>query len=583
MKKRKCAIILSRNFLYKWEKKCIEYLLLLQDIELSKIYMIKFDQNKKRERRKNNNFYTIFKKYFEFYTDLYEKLEIPLFLKDQICIIESISDLVNSIMNNQMLFILKLGIVEIPSEILDLPQYGVWAFFYCNSLKYPNNMLSFWEFVFSDPITVVSLKKLTKIPNLTILLNQIKLKTNFTSFYKNCTQILFESAKLPYQICLKIKNNDLFFNNRINCQKIMPTPNKNHYYLENPKNGVFLRFILTNIYYKIKFYINRRIFYDYWSIGIMDSPIQAFVENLFHQTIHWIKNPDNYILADPFGIKIENREIVVVESLNPSSYLGHLSKFDIFRQSAEIKTSEIEKIKIINHNSNNSIFHYSYPYIFQHEHMIYCIPETSQQNKIILYQFEDDFNKLNKKKVLIENFSSVDPTIFKYQNRWWLFCCLKEKGSPPTKLFIFYSNDLFGQWIPHKQNPVKIDIQTSRSAGKPFFYRNQLIRPSQDCSKSYGYRIILNQIIELNPFVFREKIFKIINPEQISSKIDGIHTLSYFNEITLIDAKIRRKKKKYWKNFTELKKGMLFTRIIRFIKKIMKFHGNFSPSSSTLI
>ncbi len=100
---------------------------------------------------------------------------------------------------------------------------------------------------------------------------------------------------------------------------------------------------------------------------------------------------------------------------------------------------------------------------------------------------------------------------------------------------IWYADDLLGPWRPHDGNPVKTDVRSSRSAGTPFAHEGHLYRPTQDCSRTYGARVVLNRVNKLTPEEFVEEAVREISP--IAPYSDGVHTLSSCGEMTLIDGK----------------------------------------------
>jgi hypothetical protein len=162
--------------------------------------------------------------------------------------------------------------------------------------------------------------------------------------------------------------------------------------------------------------------------------------------------------------------------------------------------------------------------------------EEAKSDNINLYKLIAFPDKWEKAATLVENVSGVDPTICRHDNLWWLFYVLKEKGQS-IKLCIYYSDHLLSLWKPHKKNPVKADIRSSRPAGKLFYYNGSLIRPAQDCSVSYGGQIILNRINKLTPSEFDEEAIKHIEPDFDNKYNQGVHTADIGREFSILDAK----------------------------------------------
>ncbi len=61
-------------------------------------------------------------------------------------------------------------------------------------------------------------------------------------------------------------------------------------------------------------------------------------------------------------------------------------------------------------------------------------------------------------------------------------------------------------------NPVVSDVRCARPAGRVFARDGDLIRPAQDCSGSYGSRLVFNRIEALSPTDYRERPIGAIEP-----------------------------------------------------------------------
>jgi hypothetical protein len=178
----------------------------------------------------------------------------------------------------------------------------------------------------------------------------------------------------------------------------------------------------------------------------------------------------------------------------------------------------------------------SYPYLLEEKGEIYCVPETAQAGEIGLYRAEEFPRRWEKAATLVSNFAGRDNTIFRYGGRWWLLSAYAD-DYPWYGLFIWYARELRGPWIPHLANPVKLDAISSRPAGTPFRHAGNLYRPAQDCSRTYGGRIVLNRIMRLTPTEFEEQQASVIEPDLKGPYPDGLHTISAWGDMTLVDGK----------------------------------------------
>jgi hypothetical protein len=179
--------------------------------------------------------------------------------------------------------------------------------------------------------------------------------------------------------------------------------------------------------------------------------------------------------------------------------------------------------------------HLSYPFVVRSGDTIYCIPEAYRSGGVTMYRRELPGETFSREHVLLQDADAVDPTLVRYNDRWWMF--LTRKQSSSTHLEIWYSDELNGPYLPHGLNPVKTDIRSSRPAGTPFFHEGILYRPAQDCSKVYGGRIIICRIDELTHGSFRETEVASLDPVAGSRFDRGLHTVSGVGDYTLIDGK----------------------------------------------
>ena len=94
-----------------------------------------------------------------------------------------------------------------------------------------------------------------------------------------------------------------------------------------------------------------------------------------------------------------------------------------------------------------------------------------------------------------------------------------------------------GEWQPHKNNPVRIFPKSTRPAGGIININGKLIRPAQNCTKTYGGGIFFYEILKLTKSDYKEKYIGEILPNQLSEYPDGLHHIIAHNNITIIDGK----------------------------------------------
>jgi hypothetical protein len=229
-------------------------------------------------------------------------------------------------------------------------------------------------------------------------------------------------------------------------------------------------------------------------------------------------------LADPFVIVRNQQRYLFCEEFDYSVSKGRI----VLAEMSDRKILELRTIIELP-------IHVSYPYLLHENGELYCVPETHEAEEIGLYKIVGFPHLWKKVGVLVSHFSGLDSTLFRYQGRWWL-----TSADVDYRLFIWHAMTLLGPWIPHSSNPVKSNIESSRPAGTPFTHDGYLYRPAQDCSKTYGGRIVLNKISQLTPTEFNEKAAAFIEPDPDGPYPDGLHTISASGDITFLDGKRTR-------------------------------------------
>jgi len=186
-------------------------------------------------------------------------------------------------------------------------------------------------------------------------------------------------------------------------------------------------------------------------------------------------------------------------------------------------------------------YHLSYPFVFKFSGKYYMVPESAAAGRIDLFEGVHFPLRWELHHTLMKNVFARDTTLIYYNETWWLFTALaqtREQGAN-VELFIFHSQDLFqGNWKSHPMNPVCSDIRCSRPAGRIFKSHGRLYRPSQDCSRGYGYGLDLNEIKVLTVSDYLEKRVHSVRPGW-DPRVVGIHTLARSSHLTIVDALTR--------------------------------------------
>ena len=342
------------------------------------------------------------------------------------------------------------------------------------------------------------------------------------SLWRQIDSLLYEVARWPAQACNRLQAGSSNSDAVTDADRLFPASRQT----VGPQ-GV-LGFILRLLASGSAAFWRRLFFSSSWNIGVAKASIESIARDGQLPEVAWYPKADvQRFAADPFGLVVDGKQVVLCESLFPGADgTIHSATFDGTSWSKDLEPSlELP-------------FHLSYPYLIERDGQIYCVPEASGSGEIAMYRALRFPDRWEKHVTLVPGFGGVDASIVQFDGVWWMFAGDIADG-PDHKLSVWHSEDLFGPWHPHAGNPVKIDIRSARGAGTPFVVDGALYRPSQDCSQTYGGRVIVNRIRKLTPTAFVEEPAGIVNPKPDGPYRFGLHTLSRFGEYTLVDCKQR--------------------------------------------
>jgi hypothetical protein len=155
-----------------------------------------------------------------------------------------------------------------------------------------------------------------------------------------------------------------------------------------------------------------------------------------------------------------------------------------------------------------------------------------------MYRAVDFPERWEPAAILVDGIAAADSTVLELDGRWWMFANVAEDGSSKCdQLWLFHADSIAGPWRPHVRNPVKIDVRSTRPAGSLFRRGGRLIRPSQDCSTSYGGALTLSEVTRLTRDDYAEIEVEKLLPGWLPSNL-GFHTLSSSARLEVIDGKM---------------------------------------------
>lgn len=270
----------------------------------------------------------------------------------------------------------------------------------------------------------------------------------------------------------------------------------------------------------------RLLFDEEWAIGWTRQRRESIGVEPHVET--WITGSAEWsFVADPFAFSTSRSSYLVFEAYETRTGLGRIVTIDLDAPGSPIV------------RALDPPHHLSYPFVFAVDGVTYLIPETHEARAVVLYRVHDSPLRFERVATLLEGVPACDTTVFSWEGRYWLFATRADQGAN-TRLYAWYADDLLGPWTPHAMQPLKADVSSSRPAGAVFRRGDALIRPAQDCSSTYGRRVVLNRIDELTPTTFSEHVVGTVGPLIKTPYGDGLHTLNALSpELTLLDAKRR--------------------------------------------
>jgi hypothetical protein len=241
-----------------------------------------------------------------------------------------------------------------------------------------------------------------------------------------------------------------------------------------------------------------------------------------------IKNVRHHFFADPFVITKNNRTIIFVEDFSFDRQRGHISAIEITdKNSYELLGPVIREP-----------FHMSFPFLFEYNHELFMIPETSESNAIRLYKCNEFPMRWQYLKDIFKGCFAVDTMVFEYNSVWWLFTNMASKGNYDlnSKLMAFYNTDpLSDKWIEHASNPLVFDCNIARNGGLLDISSQSPLRIRQrHAFNSYGNAYSIAKITELSPASYLEKEVAAVTPDFFPG-IKGCHHLNSNGRYTVYD------------------------------------------------
>jgi hypothetical protein len=245
-----------------------------------------------------------------------------------------------------------------------------------------------------------------------------------------------------------------------------------------------------------------------------------------------VASPPGRFYADPFVIAGDERPTLYVEDCPSSAHRGRISVLtagdDGHWGSPAVILADIE--------------HRAYPHVIATSTGELMTPDSGRAGGVDVFRRDGAAGTWLPAHRWLDGLAVSDPTLVEHDGRLWLFVAMTGRGMNPwDELHLYSAPVVDGPWSPHPLNPVVADCRRARPAGRVFEIDGKLVRPGQDCSVSYGRRIVLNEIRTLTTTEYAEAPIATIEPEGIPD-VTRTHTYSVDGPVEALDGYLRRRR-----------------------------------------
>jgi hypothetical protein len=263
-----------------------------------------------------------------------------------------------------------------------------------------------------------------------------------------------------------------------------------------------------------------------WDVAVAHTSVERFISDPAAVWLQWFARNKREFLADPFLTQAGAKNTrVLCETLDEAT--TRIVAIDL-----DDRFGERHPVAV---GSGPA----SYPHVIDVDGEVWLTPEQHRRGTLEAYALEG--TQTRHVAVMLEGVAAVDPTIVRYEDRWWLFCTDRRGGGANYALHVFWAEHPRGPWHAHARNPVKIDIAGARPAGNCFFGDGALYRPAQDCSGRYGSAVTIQRVDVLTPDEFAERAVERIDVSALGRKgAVGVHTFSHGHGWVAVDAQFAR-------------------------------------------
>jgi asparagine synthase (glutamine-hydrolysing) len=402
------------------------------------------------------------------------------------------------------------------------PRHGIWRYHFGDRRRYPLGSGFLREIIDGIPLTGVELIRLGRTPTDDVTLLRALFRTvPFPSRQANRFGPLWGTRHFVIQGLWGLRHGSL---------EALAIPETEAVPVSSglkpvPTVAQFGRWMLGEIGSRV-FPLIRRVDRPLrWRIALRRTRIPLYEDGsrAALQSFRWIEPPVGRQWADPVICEHNRETWLFFEELVDPSRVGHIC---CGRLTAEGDLVDVRAVLQQPH-------HLSFPQIIVADGQVFMLPESAQGGGVDLYRaarFPDGWDLEER----LLDFRCVDSSIFRASGSWWMTTSPQVVPGHTAITWLLRSDQITGPWRFQPGGIVANDVRVARGAGSLFNGAGRFIRPSQDCSISYGYALIFNEIISFAKAPYRERAISRVDPDWMP-QLEGVHSYSRVGDWEAID------------------------------------------------
>jgi hypothetical protein len=416
---------------------------------------------------------------------------------------------------------LRFGFRVIKGGILGTARFGVWSFHHDDNRTYRGGPALFWEMYEGNPTSGTVLQVLTEqLDGGKVIYRSIS-STDFSSLYKNRAATYWKTSEFMVRRLADLWQHGWEYLTSLETYGEPDSYRRGIF--RRPTNRQMLRFLARTFVHRIRLKLLDQID-ERWVIGYRRRDISR------NPSYSVVTPPAGRFYADPFVAEHDGRTYVFFEACSTGGRDGVIECVEIRPDGSVTAPQRVLECA----------YHLSYPSVFRWNGGWYMVPETGDNRTVEIYKALEFPHRWRRESILLDDVDARDATLFEWDGRWWMFVTLCVPGGPRTdELSLFYADSPLGPWQPHPRNPIVSDVTRARAAGAVYVEGGAIIRPGQDCSRGYGYAVVLNRIDVLNDREYHETPLTRILPTW-HRRLVGTHTINHSDQFEVTDGRLRR-------------------------------------------